>query len=286
MLHKSVSHETSYHPFVTDEANGLTIDELAQRVGMTARNVRAYQSRGLIPPPTLKGRTGYYGDDHVARLELIRDLQAEGFNLESIKRILERAPGGSVGDVLDFTRAAAEPFSDERPEVADGALLAEQWGNELTPDLIRRIERNGFVRPLGDGLWEVRSPRLHRAAQQLFELGVPFAAGVDVMTTLKRHSEAIADKYVELFLDHVWRPFEEAGEPPEEFPRVREALERLRPLAGESLLAVFQVVMTDAVEAAVEREVTRLGESTERGQRHERQHRGGRRRRARREASR
>ena len=274
MLHKSVSHETSYHELVAEDTNALTIDELAQRVGMTARNVRAYQSRGLIPPPALRGRTGYYGEDHVARLELIRDLQAEGFNLESIRRILERAPAGSVGEVLDFTRAAAAPFGDEQPEVVDGAILAEQWGDELTPELIRRIERHGFVRRLGDNLWEVRSPRLHRAAQELSELGVPFAAAVDVMATLKRHSEAIAKKYVELFLDHLWRPFEQAGEPPEEFPRVREALDRLRPLAGESLLAVFQVVMTDAVEVAIEREVSRLGESADRSPGHRRQRRG------------
>ena len=260
------------------EANELTIDELAQRVGMTARNVRAYQSRGLIPPPTLKGRTGYYDQEQVARLELIRDLQAEGFNLESIKRILERAPGGSVGEVLDFTRAAAAPFGDEQPEVVDGAILAEQWGDELTPDLIRRIEHHGFVRPLGDNLWEVRSPRLHRAAQELTELGIPFAAGVEVMVTLKRHSEAIARKYVELFLDHVWRRFEEAGEPPEEFPRVREALDRLRPSAGESLLAVFQIAMTDAVEAAIEREVLRRGEGPERSGAHRRTRRADRRR--------
>src|ERR671937_2444364 len=153
MLHENVSHETSYHGFVagadgalTGADDGLTIDELAQRVGMTARNVRAYQSRGLIPPPALRGRTGYYGEEHVARLELIRDLQAEGFNLESIRRILDRAPGGSVGEVLDFTRAAAASFSDERPEVVDGAILAEQWGDELTPEVVRRIERHGFVR--------------------------------------------------------------------------------------------------------------------------------------------
>ena len=285
MLHNSVAHETSYHGFVTGESNGLTIDELAQRVGMTARNVRAYQSRGLIPPPLLKGRTGYYGEEHVARLELIRDLQAEGFNLESIRRILERAPGGSVGSVLDFTRAAAAPFSDERPEVIDGDILAEQWGDELTPELIRRIERHGFVRPLGDNLWELRSPRLNRAAQELSELGVPFAAAVDVMATLRRHSEAVAEKYVQLFLDHLWRPFEESGEPPEEFPRVREALERLRPLAGESLLAVFQVVMTDAVEAAIEREVSRMGEPAERSGSHKRERRPGSRRRGQRRGS-
>jgi DNA-binding transcriptional MerR regulator len=277
MLHNSVAHETPYHGLVGDESNGLTIDELAQRVGMTARNVRAYQSRGLIPPPALKGRTGYYDQEHVARLELIRDLQAEGFNLESIKRILERAPGESLGEVLDFTRAAAAPFGDEEPEVVNGEILAEQWGDELTPEVIRRIERHGFVRPLGDNLWEVRSPRLHRAAQELAELGVPFDAAVDVMVTLKRQSEAVAKKYVQLFLDHLWRPFEESGEPADEFPRVREALERLRPLAGESLLAVFQVVMTDAVEAAIEREVFKRGEGPEGSGRPRRARRAGRR---------
>src|SRR5688572_29997289 len=48
----------------------FTVDQLAAKVGMTVRNVRAYAGRGLIPPPRLVGRTGYYGADHVARLTL------------------------------------------------------------------------------------------------------------------------------------------------------------------------------------------------------------------------
>lgn len=243
---------------VTDEQ--LTIDELARRVGMTARNVRAYQSRGLVPPPALRGRTGFYTSEHVARLELIRDLQAEGFNLEAIKRILQRARGETVAEVLDFTRAVAAPFSDERPEVADTTVFVERWGDQLTPELVRRIERLGLVRRLGDDRWEVLSPRLERAAQELAELGVPLEAAVEVMARLKRHSEAVAGTYVQLFLDHLWHPFERAGEPKEEWPHVREALDRLRPLAGESLLAVFQLVMTQAVEQALERELARLAE--------------------------
>src|SRR3978361_155636 len=51
----------------------LTIDELAQRTGMTVRNIRAHQSRGLLPPPEVRGRTGYYGQAHLARVELIRE---------------------------------------------------------------------------------------------------------------------------------------------------------------------------------------------------------------------
>src|SRR5919201_6474726 len=82
----------------------LTIDELARRTGMTVRNIRAHQSRGLVPPPQVRGRTGYYGDEHLARIELIKELQADGFNLEAIRRLLEGA-GGSSSEVLDFSRA-------------------------------------------------------------------------------------------------------------------------------------------------------------------------------------
>src|SRR5919206_4628639 len=94
----------------------LTIDELARRTGMTVRNLRAHQSRGLLPPPEVRGRTGYYGAEHLARLELIRELQADGFNLEAIRRLIE-AGDGSSADVLRFTRALREPFEDEEPEI-------------------------------------------------------------------------------------------------------------------------------------------------------------------------
>src|SRR3954463_4468114 len=80
----------------------LTIDELARRTGMTVRNIRAHQSRGLLPPPEVRGRTGYYGPDHVARLELIRELQSEGFNLEAIRRLVTGTE--TSAEVLRFTR--------------------------------------------------------------------------------------------------------------------------------------------------------------------------------------
>ena len=48
---------------------------------MTVRNVRAHAARGLLPPPHMQGRTGFYGTEHLARLELITHLQSEGFSL-------------------------------------------------------------------------------------------------------------------------------------------------------------------------------------------------------------
>ena len=237
----------------------LTIDELAAQVGMTVRNVRAHQSRGLLPPPEIRGRTGFYGPEHAVRLELVKDLQAEGFNLEAIKRIVERTPGSSTAAVLDFTRALAQPFTDEPPEVVDAAHFTERWGKQASGATLERAQRLGFVRPLGDGRFELLSPRLETASNELANLGVPLHVALDLTETLKRHSEAIAKAYVRLFLDHVWRPFQEGGEPEEQWPEVREALERLRPLAGESLIAVFGLVMTEAVERALERELSKMG---------------------------
>ena len=73
----------------------LTIGELAGAAGMTVRNVRNHAARGLLPPPVLVARTGYYGEAHLERLKLIRAMQAEGFNLEAISCLL----GGSSADV-------------------------------------------------------------------------------------------------------------------------------------------------------------------------------------------
>jgi DNA-binding transcriptional MerR regulator len=234
--------------FMPDAA--LTIDELAQRTGMTVRNLRAHQSRGLLPPPDVRGRTGYYGPEHTARIELIKELQADGFNLEAIRRLIENA-GGSTADVLRFTRTARAAFDDEEPEVSTLADLAEQWGDAGSPALLERAVSLGLLRLLGDGRVEERSPRLGRAGAELSRLGIPTERALDVLESLRRHADGVARTYVDLFLEQIWHPFDAAGRPPERWPEVLDALERLRPLAAESLLAMFQLAMTDHVDEAV-----------------------------------
>ena len=150
------------------EANGeLTIDELARRTGMTVRNIRAHQSRGLLPAPQVRGRTGFYGPEHESRIELIRELQADGFKLEAISRLLDSA-GGSSDEVLRFTRAVKAPFEDEQPQIVTAEELGERWGaGDAAPGLLRKAEKLGILRPLPDGNYEELSPRLARASAEL-----------------------------------------------------------------------------------------------------------------------
>jgi DNA-binding transcriptional MerR regulator len=240
---------------VTEGTERLTIEELAGRTGVTVRNIRAHQSRGLVPPPDIDGRTGYYGPEHVARLELIGEMQADGFNLQAIKRLLD-VSDGSGEELLGFKRALMAPFEQETPELMDQHEFEERWGG-IDAKLLARAEKIGLVRRLGGGGFEIPSPTLYRAGEELLALGVPPRIMISVAEKIRRRSEAIARMFVELFLETVWKPYAEAGRPDQELPKVREALERLRPLASEAVLATFQRAMTDAVEQAFGKQLER-----------------------------
>jgi DNA-binding transcriptional MerR regulator len=230
----------------------MTIGELARRTGMTVRNIRAHQTRGLLPPPDVHGRTGYYNEDHVARIEMTREMQAEGLNLEAIRRVLETADG-STREVVDFARALRAPFEDEAPEIIEAAELAASWGaEEIDPELIRRGGELGILRPLPDGRIEVISPRLQRAGAALVELGVRPEAALETADALHRQAEGVAIAFIDLFVKEIWGPFQESGRPESDWAKVREAFDRMRPLASDALLAMFQLTMAEQSEKAAE----------------------------------
>ena len=238
-----------------DEAS-MTIDDLARRTGMTVRNIRAHQSRGLVPAPEVRGRTGYYGGEHLGRIELIQELQADGFNLESIRKLLDGA-GGSSSEVLNFSRTLRAPFEDEQPEILTEEEFAERWGGPLDESLMARAEKLGLLRDIGGGRIEILSPRMQRTGLELAELGVPPDVALDVAAQVRSSARRVSRVFIDLFLERVWQPFNDAGRPEEDWPKVREALERLRPLASDALLAIFQQVMSETVEEVTGREIQR-----------------------------
>jgi DNA-binding transcriptional MerR regulator len=232
----------------------LTIDQLAQKAGLTVRNVRSYQSRGLIPPPDVQGRVGYYGAEHLARLALIREMQAQGFNLAAIAHLLEQAAGASE-EVLGFTRSLMTPFETETPEIVERGELLQRLGGQIEPKLIAQAEKLGLVIPIGEDSFEVPSPTLLGAGERLVALGVPFDAALDTMDKLRRDTQRIAQTFVRIFLEFIWKPFDEGGRPESEWPHVQAALDQLRPLASEALTAAFQPTMTKAVEVAFGKQI-------------------------------
>jgi DNA-binding transcriptional MerR regulator len=72
------------------------LQELCAEAGVTARTVRYYIQQGLLPAPEPQGPSTRYGQGHLDRLRLIRDLQAEHQPLAVIRQRLEALPDEDV----------------------------------------------------------------------------------------------------------------------------------------------------------------------------------------------
>src|SRR6266705_6621996 len=128
----------------TEEASSpsgydLTIEQLAAEVGMSVRNIRNHHTRGLLPAPEVRSRVGYYNADHVARLRLIQDLQADGFNLAAIERLLSGSDG-LAERLLGLRKAVTTPFEPEAPEVITAEELEQRFGRVAAKDAERVLK--------------------------------------------------------------------------------------------------------------------------------------------------
>jgi DNA-binding transcriptional MerR regulator len=231
---------------LAETAHDMTIEQLAAEVGMSVRNIRNHHSRGLLPPPEVRARVGYYGPDHVARLQLIQDLQADGFNLAAIGRLLSGSEG-LAGRLLGLRAAVTAPFDPEAPEIVTRQELEQRFGPAEPKDL-ERVRRLRVLVPLGEDRFEVTSPALLAAAEQVMALGIPLRTTLELIERVSRDCDSVARAFVKLFLSEIWEPFEREGQPPEQWDELIGAVESLRPLASEALLAMFKLRMTSQLE--------------------------------------
>jgi DNA-binding transcriptional MerR regulator len=234
----------------------MTIEELSARSGMTVRNIRSHRARGLLPPPEVRDRIGYYGPEHLDRLRLIQELQAEGFNLNGIKRLLEQRLGPAE-QMLSFKRALGSVDTEE-PQAFTREELAERLGEEIDDEGLKRTIDSGVLVPIGDDRFEARAPSLLDAAEAVIAQGIPLKSALAVLAKAQERCESISRDFVSLFLEEVWKPFEEDGYPDERWPEVREALNQLRPLSSQALAAIYQTTMADEVDAAFGKQLERL----------------------------
>ncbi|MGZ4686831.1 MAG: MerR family transcriptional regulator [Oryzihumus sp.] len=231
----------------------LTIDQLAARTGMTVRNVRAYSTRGLIPPPRLVGRTGYYGAEHVARLTLVREMLDQGYTLTAAERMLASAPS-SGSQALGLYHSLMSPW-DSEPEVLEPETLAAQARVPHDPAVVDRLVEMGLAERLEDGRLRIPNAGLLRAGLEVIGLGIPVEDVLALVPGLRQQAGAVAESFVELFRSTLWADFMAAGMPDKEWPRMQEKVEAIIPLAGQALVAAFQEAMRGAIERAMGEEL-------------------------------
>ena len=229
------------------EAN-LTVEQLAYETGMSVRNIRNHQSRGLLPPPEVRARVGYYGPEHVARLRLIQEMQAEGFKLSAISRLIGEH-GADADRFVGLRQAVTAPFATEAPEVYSREELIEKFGID-DDRLLEKAQKLGLLVALGEDRYEAPSPALIRAAEEVTGMGIDLPAALTVIEKLERNAQSSARTFVNLFVDELWKPFDDAGRPEEGWEELIAAIGRLRPLAFDALNATFRLTLTTEIEKA------------------------------------
>ena len=183
----------------------MRLDDLAREAGVATTTVRLYQNKGLLPGPRLVGRTGFYDETHLGRLRLIGQLQDRGFSLASIRHMLETRDSGADLDALLGPEAGTEGSADRSRQsvVPAEELLARLPESARTPEMLQRAADLRLVELLDDGTIRIPDSRFLDTGTALVALGVPTDVVLDEWAELVTHTDAIADRFVALFEQHV-----------------------------------------------------------------------------------
>lgn len=225
------------------------LDELARQADVASTTVRLYQSKGLLAPPRLEGRTGWYDDSHLSRLRLIARLQSEGHSLAGIADLLEQwEQGRSLDAVIGIESELDALIGEVHAIVIEPAeLLARFPVDSMTPEVMRRSAALGLVQRTDDGKVRVADRRFLETGSDLAALGIPPAVILDEWEALVAHTDDVAERFIALFEERLapvdWRSDLDTDE--------------ARALA--TTLAQLQATARQVLVAALDASVARLG---------------------------
>ena len=226
----------------------LRIDDLAREAGVATTTVRLYQNKGLLPPPRLEGRTGWYGESHLARLRLIGRLQDDGFSLAGISRLLEEwQRGRSLEAIVGVESQLDALLTDQRAVTVDVEDLVGRFPSDsMTPELMQRAVALGMVELDPDGRLRLPDHRFLDTGAALAHLGVPLDVVLDEWEALASHTDDIAERFIAVFESHLlpddWRTDLDGGQA----AQLATALAQLQSIAREVLQAAFDISLSRA----------------------------------------
>jgi DNA-binding transcriptional MerR regulator len=240
-----------HEPAVTDPEQ-LTIDDLTAQSRVPSRTIRYYQSKGVLPPPEIKGRVAYYGTVHVERLALIAKLQDRGLRIDAIRALLARIDRNEldVGEWLGLDAQLKTSWANDQPRAVNEAELHELAGSTrvgLIADLVRlrAVERTGDA-------YLVRSPALLRVAMRLEAAGIDLPTAIGAEGILRKNLGKAARELAKFLLASA-----EDGhvQPPEHGDWAR-VFEELRPTSMEAVRLVFGQEMERVLRELIEEGAT------------------------------
>ena len=225
-----------------------SIDEFARVGQSTVRNVRAYQDRGLLPPPERRGRSGIYTEAHLARLRLIGQLLDRGYTLNNIGELITAWENGqNLRDLLGLERALTTPWAEELPAYFTMAEMLKMFGKSATPEAIRKAQELEVLQM--EGLrFRAPRPQFIHAGVQLVQMGIPLTELLDIVRMLRGNVERVANELVQLIVKYVFERYTKGELPPaREVPKLADSVWKLRPLADMAVETEVARAMDKAI---------------------------------------
>lgn len=180
------------------------VDELARQAGMTVRNVRAYQERGLLHPPHRDGRVALYDDSHLGRLRIVGRLLERGYTVANIAELLtEWESGRDLASVLGLESAVSALWSTRPARSTTIAELEQLFeGTDSSDGLAEALVDAGLVVRQGSAL-AAPSPQVLSAAADLVRAGVPLAEVLGLAGRATFLLDGLAKELLDMVLTHV-----------------------------------------------------------------------------------
>lgn len=250
------------------------IDELAHAAGMTVRNVRAYQERGLLPAPRRDGRVGLYSDAHLARLHLVGRLLDRGYTVNNISELVSAwEHGRDLPEILGLEQVVTSFWSDEIPDYIGADDLTAALGQPPagpgtdttirgaggTAEVLERAVELGLVEPEDDGRYRVPSPRLLHATSELIRAGIPTEAVLSLGGHLLTAVDNAAHSVIEVIADYIlggrspgWMPSRD------EVPDLARFIADIRPATATAVHAALTQALERHVDTAFGEYIARL----------------------------
>ncbi|WP_227983711.1 MerR family transcriptional regulator [Nocardia spumae] len=211
-----------------------TIDELAREAGTTVRSLRVYHERGVLPPPQVKGRTGFYSADHLNRVRTISRLLDRGIKLNGIKELLNAWDrGDDLGDILGVAEPDVSAAVDTSSDVTIAATDLEERLREV-PNGLSRVVALGLYEPVDATTYRAADPELLRAADQLTAAGVPEPEIVGELERLAAECDRIARRFADLFQRTVWTAYQQSEGGPAAVAQLSAGADVVRTVPGRA----------------------------------------------------
>lgn len=222
------------------------VDGLAREAGVTTRNIRAYQERGLLHPPRRSGRLALYDDSHLARLRIIGSMLERGYTTAHITEMLTAwEDGKDLADVLGLERALITPWAEDRPTTTTHAKVRELAGSDAD---LRALVDAGLVRKSSNRTI-VERPKLLEAFAEMRSYGMPTHTVIDLYTELQPAIEQISQLLVRAGATHFAGHFDPTADTSNaDLAELIPKLIRFRSLALTSMTASLNTALETAVE--------------------------------------